>query len=87
MTVTLTPDQEKFIAERMNKGGYSSPEKILEEGLKLIQVKEEYERRLAELRAALQIGIDQISRGEVLNGEDVFDEILEENRKRSGAKA
>lgn len=87
MTVTLTPDQEKFIAERMNKAGYSSPEKVLDEGLRLIQAKEEYQRRLAELRRELQIGIDQISRGEVLNGDDVFGEILEENRKRPRAKA
>ena len=87
MTVTLTPEQEKFIAERMNKAGHSSPEKVLDEGLRLIQIKEEYERRLAELRAALQVGIDQISRGEVLNGEDVFAEILEDKRKRSDAQA
>lgn len=82
MTVTLTSEQEKFIAERMNKGGYSSPEKVLDEGLKLIQAKEEYERRLAELRQDLQIGIDQISRGEVMDGREVFDRLLEKNRKR-----
>jgi antitoxin ParD1/3/4 len=82
MTVTLTPEQEKFIAERMNKEGYSSPEKVLDEGFKLIQAKEEYQRRLAELRRELQIGIDEISRGEVLNGDEVFAEVLAENLKR-----
>jgi antitoxin ParD1/3/4 len=87
MTVTLTAEQEKFIAERMNRAGYSSPEKVLEEGLKLIQAKEEYQRRLAELRRELQIGIDQINRGEVLNGDEVFDEILAENGKRPRIKA
>jgi antitoxin ParD1/3/4 len=86
MIVTLTAEQEKFIAERMNKAGYSSPEKVLDEGIRLIQAKEEYQRRLAELRRELQIGIDQITRGEVLNGDEVFDEILEQNRKRSRAK-
>ena len=87
MTVNLTPDQEKFITERMNKAGYSSPEKVLEEGLKLIQAKEEYQRRLAELRRELQIGIDQISRGEVFDADEVFDQILAENRKRPRIKA
>ena len=87
MTVTLTPEQEKFINEQMNKGGYSSPEKVLDEGFKLIQAKEEYQRRLADLRRELQIGIDQISRGEVRDGREVFDEILEENRKRPRVKA
>jgi antitoxin ParD1/3/4 len=82
MTVTLTPDQEKFIAERMNKAGYSSPEKVLEEGLRLIEAKEEYQRKLAELRRELQIGIDQINRGEVLDADEVFGQILAENQSR-----
>ncbi len=64
--LTLTPEQEKFIAERMSRGDYSSPEKVLDEGLKLIQAKEEYQRRLAELRRDLQVGLDQIQRGEVV---------------------
>jgi len=87
MTLTLTPEQEKFIAERMNKAEYSSPEKVLEEGLRLIQVKEEYERRRAELRRELQIGVDQINRGEVIDGEEAFKEILAENQKRPRTKA
>jgi antitoxin ParD1/3/4 len=87
MTLTLTPDQEKFIAERMNKAGYSSPEKVVEEGLKLIRAKEEYQRKLAELRRELQIGIDQINRGEVFDADEVFDQILAENQKRSRTKA
>ena len=85
MTVTLTPDQEKFIEERMNKAGYSSPEKVLEEGLRLIEAKEEYERRLIELRREIQIGIDQINRGEVVDGREAIAEILEKNRSRPRA--
>jgi antitoxin ParD1/3/4 len=83
MTVTLTAEQEKFIAERMNRGGYSSPEKILDEGLKLIRAKEEYQGRLVELRQAIQVGMDQIHRGEVLDGEALFDRLLEKNRQRT----
>jgi antitoxin ParD1/3/4 len=77
MTVTLTAEQEQFIAERMNRGGYSSPEKIVDEGLKLIHAKEEYQGRLVELRREIQIGIDQVNRGEVLDREAVFDRLLE----------
>jgi len=77
MTVTLTTDQEKFIAERMSRGGYSSPEKIVDEGLKLIRAKEEYQGRLVELRREIQMGVDQIKRGEVLDGKVVFDRLLE----------
>jgi antitoxin ParD1/3/4 len=77
MTVTLTPEQQKFIAERMSRGEYSSPEKIVDEGLKLIQAKEQYQGRLVELRRELQIGVDQLNRGEVLDGKEVIDRLLE----------
>jgi antitoxin ParD1/3/4 len=83
MTVTLTAEQERFIAERMNRGGHSSPEKIVDEGLKLIRAKEEYQGRLVELRRQIQIGVDQIKRGEVLDGEVVFDGLREKNRRRA----
>ena len=76
MNITLTPEQEKFIAERMSRGDYSSPEKIVEEGLKLVQAKEEYQGRLVELRREIQIGVDQINRGEVLDGREVMDRLL-----------
>jgi antitoxin ParD1/3/4 len=86
MTVTLTPEQEKFIAEQLNKGAHSSPEMVLDEGLKLIQLKEEYERRLAELRRDLQIGIDQLNRGETVDGRQVIDRLLQKNAERSRAQ-
>ena len=87
MTVTLTAEQEKFIAERMNKGEYSSPEKILDEGIKLIRQKEEYQRRLTELRRELQIGTDQINRGEVVDGREAIAQLVEKIRNRPRSKA
>jgi len=86
MTVPLTAEQEKFIEERMNRGGYSSPGKILDEGLELIRAKEEYQGRRGELRREIQIGVDQINRGEVLDGKVVFDRLLAKNRQRARAK-
>jgi antitoxin ParD1/3/4 len=82
MTVTLTAEQEKFIADRMNRREYASPEKILDEGLKLIQAKEEYEQRLAQLRREIDIGLDQIKRGETIDGKKAIEQILEKNRQR-----
>jgi antitoxin ParD1/3/4 len=82
----LTAEQERFIAERMNRGGHSSPEKILDEGLNLIRAKEEYQGRLVELRREIQIGIDQINRGEILDGKVVFDRLLAKNRQRARIK-
>jgi predicted transcriptional regulator len=37
---------------------------------------EDYERRRQALIADLQAGLDQIERGEVLEGDEVFDELI-----------
>jgi len=85
MTITLTPEQEKFVAERLGREADSSPETIVTEGLKLVQAKEEYNRCLAELRHEINIGIQQIERGEVLDGREVFARLREKNQKRTSA--
>jgi antitoxin ParD1/3/4 len=82
MTVTLTAEQEKFIAERIRRE-HSSPEQVVEEGLKLIQAKEEYQKRLAELQREIDIGLAQIERGETVDGRKAIAELLEKNRQRA----
>jgi putative addiction module CopG family antidote len=82
MIVTLTSEQEKFIAEKIRQGGYSSPEVVVSEGLRLIQAKEEYERRLARLRDEINIGLEQSRRGELLDSDEVVNRLLEKNRAR-----
>ncbi len=82
MTVTLTAEQERFIAERIHRE-HSSPEQIVDEGLKLIQAKEAYQQRLAELRREIDIGLEQIQRGETVDGRQAIEQLLEKNRERA----
>ena len=84
MTVTLTAEQEQFVADRLRRSEYASPEKIVDEGLKLIQAKEEYQHRLAELRSEIDLGLEQIKRGETVDGKQVIEQLLAKNRQRSG---
>ena len=81
MTITLTSEQEKFVAERIGRE-HSSPEQIVNEGLKLIQAKETYQQQLAELRREIEIGLEQIKRGEVVDGKKAIEQLLEKNRQR-----
>jgi antitoxin ParD1/3/4 len=82
ITVSLTPEQERFIAEGVRRGDYSSPEGMLSEGLKLIQAKEEYQERLARLRDEIDVGIEQATRAELLDGRDVIEKIKTRNAQR-----
>lgn len=62
MTDTPFPDElQQLVADEMNTGAYSSPHDVLTAGVRLLrQKREEFEQ----LRAEVQIGIDQLERGE-----------------------
>jgi len=61
MTETLPADLQQFVREELAAGRYASPAEVIGEGLRLLR---DRERRLQELRAEIQVGIDELERGE-----------------------
>ena len=61
MTETLPADLQQFVQEELAAGRYASPAEVIGEGLRLLR---DRERRLQELRAEIQVGIDELERGE-----------------------
>lgn len=61
MSVSLPPDLEKFVRQELASGEYASEEEILQEGLRLLQ---DRKQRLEQLRSDIQVGLDQLDRGE-----------------------
>lgn len=72
MSITLKPDMEKLVQEKVRSGAYRSPEEVIQAGLSLL---EHRDRKLAALRADLQVGIDQLDRDEGVDAETVFAEL------------
>ena len=62
MTITLTPQLEALIRQKVEAGPYATADEVIEEALQALEERE----RLQQLRAKLQIGLDQIERGEVI---------------------
>jgi antitoxin ParD1/3/4 len=60
VTVTLSPRAEALIQERIDGGVYHDAAEVIEEVLRVLDDRD----RLAALRAGLQVGIDQLDRGE-----------------------
>ena len=66
MNVSLTPELEKFIDDRVETGMYTSASEVVRAGLRLLREHEELQqRRLEELRKEVAIGVRQAERGEV----------------------
>ena len=73
MTVTLTAEQEKFIAEQLAGGHYRSADDVIAQSLGMLRAQEEFIRsNVAELREKIATGMEQIRRGEVVDGKEVF---------------
>jgi antitoxin ParD1/3/4 len=86
MDVSLTPELERRIAEKVESGLYTTASEVVREALRLLfQTDERRERLVAELNAEIQIGLDQADRGEVVSAEEAFanmDAIIEAARAR-----
>src|SRR5437016_3781015 len=80
MDVSLTPELERLVAERVQSGRYSSPGEVIGEALRLLQERDELQQaRLEELRREIAEGVQQADRGELIDGGQVFEELRRRN--------
>lgn len=78
MTVILSPELEQLIEEKIRTGEYPSAEAIVCTAIaQLFEGEEDFAP--GELEAMIQIGLDELDRGEFRDGKAVFDDL----RKRS----
>jgi antitoxin ParD1/3/4 len=87
MTVTLTAEQEQFIAEQLKDGHYRSAADVVAQSLGMLRAQEEFIRaNAAELREKIASGLEQIRRGEVMDGKTAIKNLREKlhQRERGG---
>ena len=69
MTVTLTEEQERFIAEQIQSGHFHSASDVVAQSLGMLRAQEEFIRtHAAELREKIAVGLEQMRRGETVDG-------------------
>ena len=86
MNVSLTPELEQFVQSRVASGLFQTASEVVREGLRLLEEREQArEAALAELRARIRRGIEQVDRGELLDGDAVFEEIRQLSARRRAA--
>ncbi|MCL1468021.1 type II toxin-antitoxin system ParD family antitoxin [Argonema galeatum] len=82
MNVSLRGELEQFIDERVKSGRYSSADEVVEEALWLLRERDRTQsEHLAELKAKIREGIEELDRGEGIDGEEVFAELEEDSRR------
>jgi antitoxin ParD1/3/4 len=63
MNITLSPRFEAMIRERIERGDYADAADVVEEAL--LRMEQEDQAKLERLRAALQLGLDDVEAGRV----------------------
>jgi antitoxin ParD1/3/4 len=81
LTITVTPELEAFIRERVASGRFDTASDVVREGLKLLEVRE-HERAavLGEIRGQIEVGLQQAKAGQLRDGEEFFADL---ERKRT----
>ena len=83
MTVTLTAEQEKFIADQVGSGYYQSAADVIAQSLGMLRAQEEFIRlNVVELRDKVASGVEQIQRGETVDGKTAIQNLRVKLYKR-----
>jgi antitoxin ParD1/3/4 len=78
MNVSLTPELESLINQKVKSGRYNSASEVVREGLRLLHKQDEvHEAKLNALRAEIQKGIDDLEAGRYREGAEAMAEIKE----------
>jgi antitoxin ParD1/3/4 len=64
MNISLPQALEEFVREQVDSGMYDSHSEVHREALRLLMLNRGQDSKLNELRAAIDIGIEQANRGE-----------------------
>ncbi len=62
MNVSLTPELEQLVSQKVSSGMYQTASEVVREALRLLSERDQ--RKAAELRQDLQRAVDQVERGE-----------------------
>ena len=68
MSIRLGPSVQAKINQRVESGQYPDAASVVEEALRSLDARE----RKAELHALLQVALDQVDRGEIIEMDDDF---------------
>jgi len=87
MNVSLTPELEELVNQKVVSGMYHSASEVIREALRLLKEQDELRQyRLEQLRKEIAIGLEQLDRGEGIPGKVVFERLQQKSRTRRNGR-
>lgn len=81
---SLSPATERLIEKHVRSGSYRSPGEVISAAVRLLDRRKERRAKLEALRRELQVGIDELERGDLIPGEEAFATARETFRRQTG---
>lgn len=82
MNITLKTEQAELIQQKLNSGKYNNAEEVIAEALQLLYQRDrEYETWVEETRGKVDVAIDELRRGEGIDGDVVIAQLKEKLRQ------
>jgi antitoxin ParD1/3/4 len=71
MNVSLTPELEQLVADKVQSGRYTSASEVIREALRLLEEHDQLkQQRLAEVRQKIDRGLQQLDEGRGISGQE-----------------
>lgn len=86
MNVSLTPELENLVQQKVQSGLYTSASEVVREALRLLNDRDTIQQqRIAKLKREIALGLDDLTQGRTVPGEQVFAELHQRSEaQRSG---
>lgn len=73
MNISLTPELEKYVQEKVTSGLYTSASEVIRESLRLMHTYDDIqEHRLQELNQAIELGLNQLAQGKKVSAKESY---------------
>jgi antitoxin ParD1/3/4 len=72
MNIQLKLEQEQFIRSQIDRGEYQTAEDVISEAFKLLEART---NKIEELRQNIAVGTAEIDKGQIIDGEVVFERL------------
>ena len=88
VNISITPELDAFLRAKVESGRYQTTSEVVREALRLLERQEQQrDEAFNQLKAKLDQGAAQAERGELLDGDEVFEELRQMLQDRRQAKA
>lgn len=76
MNISLTPELEKFVQNKVTSGMYTSASEVIRESLRLLHTHDDLQaQKIGQLNQAIELGLQQLSDGKKVSAEASYDRL------------